>query len=142
MASTGARAATIGGVGTTSKQERADRVVERRKRLGYFTRNGFVTASGLGRDAVKSAEEGRATDATYDRIEAWLDAAEAQQGLPPLSAPRDEQDDAADPQLVTFRLRGNFGVEVTVSGPVGNLDELEEKVERLLERMERPEESD
>lgn len=37
--------------------------------------------------------------------------------------------------LVTFRLSGNFGVEVTVQGPVSDMEALEAAVERLLRRM-------
>jgi hypothetical protein len=116
--------------------ERAAALVRRRKALGFYTRNAFVSASGLGRDAVKSAELGTARGDTYERIEAWLDAAEAERGIKP-PAPREPQDADSESGLVTFQLRGNFGVDVTVKGPVANLDELEEHVERLLARMER-----
>lgn len=44
-------------------------------------------------------------------------------------------DDAPDEHVVTFRMSGNFGVDVTVSGPVDNLPELEASVGRLLQRM-------
>lgn len=36
---------------------------------------------------------------------------------------------------VTFRLKGNFGVDVTLQGPVGDLDELEKSVTRLIREM-------
>lgn len=49
-----------------------------------------------------------------------------------ISGPYDE---SRGEHTVTFRMSGNFGVDVTVSGPVENLAELEASVGRLLQRM-------
>lgn len=43
--------------------------------------------------------------------------------------------DGGGDHTITFRMSGNFGVDVTVSGPVENLSELEASVGRLLQQM-------
>ena len=83
-----------------------------------FERESGVSRGTLGR-AI--ADDPRTTAATYLGIEAWLDRREERnRGLP------------AEPHIVTFRLSGNFGVDIVISGPVENLSELEAAVERLV----------
>lgn len=85
----------------------------------------FADASGVSREAITAAEAGNASEGTYQRLEAWLDAFDEETG----------HDLPEPPGPVRFRLTGNFGVEVIVEGPVENISELEESVERLIRHM-------
>lgn len=108
-----------------SDEARGQAIKERRLRLGFKSVRAFAEASGVSRDAVTAAEEGTASTGTYDRLEAWLDAFDEETG-------NDEPEPAGK---VRFSVKGNFGVAMTVEGPVENLEELEEVVARMIERM-------
>lgn len=104
-----------------------DRIRSRRKELG-LTITALAKRAGIDRGALSDIESGKAVprDATLGQIDRALAALEEETSGP--------YDNAGD-HLVTFRMSGNFGVDVTVSGPVENLAELEESVGRLLQRM-------
>jgi transcriptional regulator with XRE-family HTH domain len=76
-------------------------------------------------------EKGEVTvrDATALAVERALDRFEEE-----VSGPYDD----TESNVVTFRLKGNFGVDVTLAGPVDNLPELEASVTRLLRSMGDP----
>ena len=108
-----------------SDETRGHAIKDRRMRRGIKSRRAFADATGVSREAITAAEEGRASEGTYDRLEAWLDAFDAETG----------NDVPEAPGPVRFRLSGNFGVEVIVEGPVENITELEASVERLIRHM-------
>ena len=98
----------------------------RRKALGV-TVKALAERAGVDRGRLAAIEDGAsARTSTIGAIERALSDLEEEMGGPY---------DKPDRGLVTFRLSGNFGVDVVVQGPVENLDELEEKVERLIQRM-------
>lgn len=119
---TGSRPNTLEGVTTESSGEAIKR---RRSALGV-TVKALAERAGVDRGRLAAIEDGAsARDATIGAIEKALTALEEE-----LSGPYDES-----PRLVTFRLSGDFGVDLVVEGPVDNLAELEESVERLIQRM-------
>lgn len=115
------------GLLSVDQQARGQSIRQRRLALGIKSQHVLARESKVSRDAVMAAEKGTASDDTYDRLEAWLSRIEEEAGMdtPPLS----------EHGLVTFRLSGNFGVEVTVQGPVENVAELEAAVERLIRKV-------
>lgn len=112
-------------------QTRGQRLRDRRLANGLSV-NQLHKASSVSREAIVKAEDGEASDLTYSRLETWFDNFEDETSGP-VQTPAVAPD--ADPHVVTFRLSGNFGVDVVVSGPVENIDELRETVERLMRGM-------
>lgn len=129
--------------------DRGWNVEQRRRRLGYKSIRQFqeaMQADGLtiSRQTATRAEAGIASENSYAEIDRWLEEREAQAGIAALPAlngdgPVVPVPRPGDDGTVTFQLKGNFGVDVTVKGPVTNLAELEESIERLLEKMDRQE---
>lgn len=109
------------------QEARGQNIRQRRLALGIKSVREFEKASKVSREAITAAESGAASQATYERLEAWLTRFEEEAGV---EAPEGEGSG-----LVTFRLSGNFGVEVTVQGPIENVAELEEAVERLIRKV-------
>lgn len=109
--------------------ERGAAIQRRLDALGISDRE-FHEQTGVDRKTLRKAVAGNANTrtTTYSAIESALDKLEAKMN-PPRTLEPDEQG------LVTFRLTGNFGVDVTVKGPVTDLDALEASVEKLLRRM-------
>lgn len=105
----------------------------RRMALG-MTVKALAELSGVDRGQITRIEEGevRPRTSTVGALVAALTKFEDE-----ISGPYDDEDENAG-NLVTFRLKGNFGVDVTVQGPVADLDRLEASVERLIARMEHP----
>lgn len=101
-----------------------DRIRVRREALG-ITKQALAAKAGIDRGRLSEIERGAnarpTTIAVIDRALAELEEE--------MSGPYDSE------HTVTFRMSGNFGVDVTVQGPVENLSELEESVGRLLQRM-------
>ena len=106
------------------------RIKQRRERLGLSGRQ-LEKESGINRQTIADAEAGKTSvrPTTLRVIEAALDRLEEE-----VSGPYDSEHG-----VVTFRLKGNFGVDVTLQGPVDNLDELEASVTRLMTTMGRDE---
>jgi transcriptional regulator with XRE-family HTH domain len=129
---------------TEDRAGRGAKIQARREALGMSVRalaewmadNGerVGIAGPVTRQTITKAEadDPTTTPQTYMRIEAWLAALEYEmsserEALTPIGP--------AESNLVTFRLSGNFGVDVVVEGPVTNLPELEAAVEKLLRGM-------
>ena len=105
------------------------RIRQRRERLGMSVRS-LATEAGVDRSRIAAVESGQGVRAaTVGAIESALDRLEEE-----VSGPYDSEHG-----VVTFRLKGNFGVDVTLQGPVDNLDELEASVTRLMTTMGRDE---
>jgi hypothetical protein len=97
--------------------------------LGITDRE-FHAKTGIDRKTLRRAIAGEASvrGSTYGAIEAALDKLERSVQPARQIVPNEQG-------LVTFRLTGNFGVDVTVQGPVSDLDALEASVEKLLRGM-------
>jgi transcriptional regulator with XRE-family HTH domain len=108
------------------EQERGDALRRRRLAHGIRSVREFAEESGVSRNAVTAAEEGRGSEGTYQRLEAWLDAFDHETGS---DAPA--QDSSAVEQM-TFIVEGDFGVKVTVSGPVSDREALEASVANII----------
>jgi transcriptional regulator with XRE-family HTH domain len=119
---------TLSGV-AISDEDRA-KIRARRERLGMSLRE-LEKESGINRATIASIESGdrNVRSASVRAITAALDRIEGE-----IRGPYDDDDKG----VVTFRLQGNFGVDVTLAGPVSNLDELEASVTRLLRTMGDP----
>lgn len=112
-----------------SDETRGHSIKQRREALGIFADREFERATervGLRvpRASIAKAEDGDASDLIYDRLELALTRLEEETG----------QNDP-DPHLVTFRITGNFGVDVTVSAPVEDAEAVEQAVARLIREM-------
>lgn len=107
-------------------ETRGHEVKQRRLRHGIKSLREFAEKSGISREAITAAENGTASDATYERIFAWFDRFDEEVG----------EDDNAEPGVVEFRIAGNFGVDVIVKGPVANVVELEDAVQRLIRAIQ------
>lgn len=108
-----------------SDETRGHAIKKRRLEHGIKSVRKFAEQTGVSREAITAAEEGSASDATYERLESWLDGFDEETG----------SDDVIRDDAVEFRLSGNFGVDVVVKGPVANLSELERSVGNLLREM-------
>lgn len=125
------------GLAVVTDHERGGELKRRRVADGIKSVREFVEATKrlgmpVSREAITAAEAGEASDNTYARLEAFLDRWEEE-----TSHDRDEEIAPAAPNLVKFRVHGNFGVDVVVEGPVEDADELERVVERLIRGMQR-----
>lgn len=113
-----------------SEETRGHSINRRRNFLGIKSLREFSERTGVDRQAISKAEAGVGTKQTYERLEAWLDRLEEEMG---------QDDGEAAPQssvsddLVTFHMSGDFGVEVTVKGPLS--PELESMVTRLFREL-------
>lgn len=116
----------------TGDPQRAAAIQRRLDAIGITDRE-FQSKTGIDRKALRRAADGESVrGTTYTAIEAELDKLEHELGidLPP-ATPR-----VSPEGLVTFSVSGNFGVSVTVAGPVTNMAELEASVARLVEKMQ------
>lgn len=102
--------------------ERGQAIRRRRLALGFKSLREFSEATGLSREAVSKAEEGTASPGTYQRLEAWLDAYEHENG---------EEGQQSTMEQVIVVVDGER-VEVTVNGPVRDPDALEAYVARIV----------
>lgn len=107
-----------------------DAIKERREGLG-LDRKDLATRAGIDRGQLAAIEENEVRSPRRSTIKAITDALDEADGQDAeMSGPYD-----AEAGQVTFRLRGSFGVDVTVQGPVANLPELRETVAGLIEKM-------
>lgn len=122
-----------------SNEARGHAIKRRRLALGIKSYDEFAKATGVSRGAITRAENGEpsASEATFGRLEAWLDKFEHETGS-------DAEDAAAaangnggngDDRVVEYRLSGDFGVDLIVKGPVSNIAEMEASIGRLLGRL-------
>lgn len=112
-----------------SDETRGHSIKQRREALGIFADREFERATDrvglrVPRASIAKAEAGSASDLIYDRLELALTRLEEETG----------QNDP-DTGQVSFRISGNFGVEVVVDGPVSDIDRLEESVAKLIREM-------
>jgi hypothetical protein len=117
------------GLPAMSTETRGQSIKARREALGIFTHREFERATErvgvkVPRASIANAEAGEASERIVATLEAALDRLEEETG----------QNDP-DPKHVTFRISGNFGVDVTVEGPVADIGRLEESVAKLLREM-------
>lgn len=116
--------------GHMSDEDRGKVVEQRRHAIGMSQHDLAAATERLGmkvsRDAIIAAEAGKAAKRTYDRLDAFFER---------WQETTDEGTEPAAPQVATFRVSGNFGVDVVIEGPVDNLRELEGAVERLIRGM-------
>lgn len=108
-----------------------DRGVELKERfdaLGISYRE-WDERTGIDRQTLSRAFQGRSQDSTYTAIDAELTRLERHVRGIPEDAPTPEED------YVEFTAEGNFGVRVVVRGPVRNMDALREAVSKLIEDM-------
>lgn len=116
----------------TGDIERAAEIQRRLEALGITDRE-FQARTGVDRKALRRAADGEhVRGTTYTAVEAWLDKLEHEVGMDLPSAPSDLPGEG----LVTFSVSGNFGVSVTVAGPVANMAELQASVDRIVEKMQ------
>lgn len=105
------------------------RIKRRREALGLdvidLAQQAKVDRGQLAR--IEAGEVQRPRHSTIHAIESALDRLEVEMGGPY---------DSPEPRQVTFRIQGNFGVDVVVQGPVDDADELERVVERLILGMQ------
>lgn len=111
---------------------RGAQIRERRERLGIGIKP-FAERVGVDRGWLARVEKGEAEnvrESSYAQVERALSDLEQEMGV--VAEPS-----APEPgtQMVTFRLSGNFGVDVVVRGPVSDVDALEASVARLLREM-------
>lgn len=105
------------------------RIRARRMELGMSVK-ALAERAGVDRGRLTAIEDGaNARSSTIGAIEAELNRLEAEINEDP-----DYQPAGRPGGLVTFRIRGNFGVDATVQGPVGDIDRLEASAQRLLKQ--------
>lgn len=102
--------------------ERGEAIAKRRTALGLYSISAFARRTGKNRDTIAAAEAGRASDATYAELEAWLDS---------------HEDDGPDDERVEFEITGpRTDWHVVVRGPAEKADELRRQVVELLREVE------
>lgn len=108
-------------------------IAQRRTRLG-MTLSALAREAGVDRNILSKIEQGGGAhrDSTIGTLNATLDRLEAEMGMdvPAVSSVPTEEG------MVEFLVAGNFGVSVTMKGPVRNIAELEEAVARLVGRLQ------
>jgi transcriptional regulator with XRE-family HTH domain len=90
--------------------DRGEAIRRRRLAHGFRSLRDFADRSGLSREAVTNAERGEASEGTYQRLEAFLDAFDHETG-------NDQQPATIEQMTVTV---DSEGVVVTVAGPVSD----------------------
>lgn len=102
---------------------------DRRLRLGMSVRD-LATEAHVDRGRLAALEAGEhVRDTTLAKVRSALDRLEEEIGM--------ELDDRdGNGREVEFRVRGNFGVDVVVRGPVEDIAALEASVARLVGKMQ------
>lgn len=115
-------------LGSALVDEIGRRLRDRRVRMGISVRQLADEADvDRGRLAKLEAGEPNVRPTTVGKIDAALTRLEHEMGM-------DESNDESG--MVEFRVRGSFGVDVVVKGPVRDLAALEEAVNRIMSRMQ------
>jgi transcriptional regulator with XRE-family HTH domain len=107
------------------EQERGDALRRRRLAHGIRSVREFSDASGVSRNAVTAAEEGRGSEGTYQRLEAWLDAFDHETGA---DVPAVE----SSAEQMEIVVEGDLGVRVTVKGPISDREALVDSVAKIM----------
>lgn len=118
--------------------EEAARVAERRERLG-LSRSKLAALAGVDRETLAKVEGGQeVTAAKLRQILAVLDERERDYGLGPETQPAEQ---ATSLETIEFVVEGDFGVKVTVRGPITNREDLQAAAAEIIRsiRGDRPE---
>lgn len=110
------------------KAERGAAIRERRMKLGIRSVREFAIRTGVARGSVSGAEHGDESTSvgTFERLEAWLSEQERRGGAvagPGADAPIEQ---------IEFTVEGDFGVKVTVKGPITDRAALEDSVAKII----------
>lgn len=81
--------------------------------------------SGVSRGAATAAEHGEGARGTYERLESWL--TDEERGSGPT-----RRDESAELEQIEFTVEGDFGVKVTVKGPIADRAALEDSVAKII----------
>lgn len=113
----------------TPRKARGRRLDQIREHLG-FSERALEERTGISRATFAKVFAGDETvrPSTLDRVERAIMDLDKELGPPP--APQSAGED-----VIQFRISGNFGVDVIVSGPPTELGALEEAVARLVREM-------
>lgn len=103
---------------------RGQAIKKRRLAHGIRSIHAFNRATKVSREAITAAENGTASDDTYDRLEAWLDRFETEIS--------DESVTEAAAAMIEFEVSGDFGVRVVVRGPISDADAVERSAAQLV----------
>jgi len=107
----------------------------RRERLGMGIKD-LAAEAGVSRDTLSDLESGTKDfrQATLYKVLRALDRIEEESGIdtpPPSEGPTNA------PGLVRFEVKGVYGAEaLVVEGPIENINELEEAVDRIMRRVQ------
>lgn len=113
--------------------ERGLELADRMERFG-LSGHRLHNITGLARDTIKAAREGKATDRTYRVLEQALEDYELAQERGEMP-PDTTEDDVDTSQFITVNLSGNFGITATVKGPVDRPEELQRMLAAILREM-------
>lgn len=119
---------------------RGRRIKERAEALGLGPTE-LAKLTGWGRTTIHKVYDGiePVRESTLTSIETVLAAVEREHGHVPEG---EELPPGASSNLVTFRLAGDWNVEVTVQGPIENIDELQAAAGRLIREIREGQQSD
>lgn len=106
--------------------ERGELIRRRRMALGIRSVSEFATLTGVSRSATGAAEHGEGAKGTYERLEAWLADRERAEGREVTTAP------PMPLEQIEFTVEGDFGVKVTVKGPIADRAALEDSVTKII----------
>lgn len=90
--------------------------------LGIRSVSEFAVLTGVSRSAATAAEHGTGAKGTYERLESYLSERERGNGL---SA-------GTSIEQIEFTVEGDFGVKVTVKGPISDRTALEDSVAKII----------
>lgn len=118
------KSAEGGDSGTVTSETRGQAIKRRRLEHGIRYVTELAEATGVNREAVTKAEKDDPTtsEGTYQRLEAWLDAFDQRTG----------HEDAPHIEQIEFTVEGDFGVKVTVKGPITDRAALEDSVTKII----------
>lgn len=107
------------------------RIKERRVAIGMSVK-GLAEQAKVDRGRLAALENGDPTvrETTVGAVESALTRLEHEMGMNDI-APASEAE-----SMVEFRVTGNFGVDVVVKGPIGDMAAMEESVGRLVAKMQ------
>jgi len=107
----------------------------RRERLGMGIKD-LAAEAGVSRDTLSDLESGTKDfrQATLFKVQRALDDLEREAGI---DAPPQGEGPTTNPTLVRFEVKGVYGAEaLVVEGPIENIAELEEAVDRIMRRVQ------
>jgi transcriptional regulator with XRE-family HTH domain len=109
------------------QRDRAAALRQRRLANGIKSVRALHEQSGVSRDAITTAEAGRASEATYQRLEAWFARYEL----------ANTAQDVALAQI-EYEVHSGDGLRITVRGLLADAEQLERAVTRLIRELRQP----